>query len=187
MRRKGCKHNIFSNQTLRRWKNYRLTNHYKNWIDLNGCQPAQHFNLDSYGHLPIDKVKLWKMTHLDCQDEKGQIKQIPVVKEVWSQYQNLSDKQPRLTIFPNGDQKMMLRQEHRCPVIEIPPKNQLRALTLPLRTIQSWRDRHERRYQFCIPHRKSKNYKADLHSQFIEIEDGYEDAYYELRDDAIFE
>ncbi len=192
MWRKGGKHNLFSNQTLRRWKNYRLTKHYKNWIDLNGCQPVQKFSRNCHGDIPIDKAKLWKLTHIECYVGSGayvyaQNKMVPIVKEVWSEYRKPKTSQARLTIFPNGDQKMMLRHEHHCPVIEIPSKNQLRALTLPRRTIQSWRRTHDYKIDISIPHRKSKNHKAELLSHHNDIEDGYRDADYELRDDLIIE
>lgn len=185
MRRKGRKHNLFSNQTLKPRKECSFSNQFGSSINLNGCQP-----LETFGKYPpindqisINKAKRWEMTHLECRGERGEIKMIPIVKEVVPLSDNKRDKnRAHLTLFPNDEKRMMYRQEHTYPVIEIEGKNQRGRLTHPLRAMAHHKRSHDhshwssRFFPNHITKFKIKPSLAKLESQRYEIEDGYLDA-----------
>jgi hypothetical protein len=185
MRRKGRKHNLFSNQTLKPRKDWSFSNQFGSSINLNGCQPVQTFGKypPINGQISINKAKRWEMTHLECHGEKGEIKIIPIVKEVVPESNNSRDNnRAHLTLFPNDDKRMMYRQEHTYPVIEIEGKNKRGRLTHPLRAMAHHKRSHDdnhwssRFFPYGIPKGQNKPSLAELESQRYDIEDAYGDA-----------
>ncbi len=190
MRRKGRKHNLFSNHTLKPRKDWNFSNQFGSSINLNGCQPITQLGRYSPidGQISINKAKRWEITHLECIGTQGEIKSIPIVKEVIPHSANRRDQnRARLTLFPNGDKRPMYRQEHTYPVIEVEGKNQLGRYTHPLRAMAH----HKRsRYPNHWSSRIHLNYfkgkqesQAELESRRDEIADGYNDANCELEYD----
>jgi hypothetical protein len=101
---------------------------------------------------------------------------IAIVKEV--QFQTRRDEnRADLTLFPNGEKRMMYRDTHMYPVIEVQGRNRLGKLTQPLRgTIHHKRKHDHWSASVCRPS-KPKLFKTNCPEQAYEdVCEGYLDA-----------